>query len=242
MDCSSLAVVTTVEDISVRQRESFSIEDKSIAKNNPSFAVQEVFVKDLNIDYSSVLGSGTFGTVYKGNWAGSEVAIKAISINKRSQKAMLRIVDKEIEISSKLRYPNIIQFLTVARRETTIHLVHEYINGCNMEDVIFCEEKKLEMTFTQHDKLFIMRQAVQAVAYMHALVPIVLHNDLKPGNVMIEKGCLSTMLCDMGISRIQSDGAATTTAIGTTCGSPGYIAPECLLCQARSSTATDMWS
>jgi serine/threonine protein kinase len=50
-----------------------------------------------------------------------------------------------------------------------------------------------------------MRQAVQAVAYMHALVPIVLHNDLKPGNVMIEKGCLSTMLCDMGISRIQSD-------------------------------------
>jgi hypothetical protein len=86
VDCSSLAssVVTTVEDISVRQGESFSIEDKSIAKNNPSFAVQEVFVKDLNIDYSSVLGSGTFGTVYKGNWAGSEVAIKAISINNRS--------------------------------------------------------------------------------------------------------------------------------------------------------------
>jgi hypothetical protein len=233
VDCSSLtsSVVTTVEDISVRQGESFSIEDKSIAKNNPSFAVPEVFVKDLNIDYSSVLGSGTFGTVYKGNWAGSKVAIKAISINNRLQKAMLRIVDKEIEISSKLRYPNIIQFLTVARRETTIHLVHEYINGCNMEDVIFCEEKKLEMTFTQHDKLFIMRQAVQAVAYMHALVPIVLHNDLQPGNVMIKKGCLSTMLCDMGISRIQSDGAATTTAIGTTCGSPGYIAPECLLCQ-----------
>jgi hypothetical protein len=44
-----------------------------------AFAVQEVFVKDLNIDYSSVLGSGTFGTVCKGNWAGSEVAIKAIS-------------------------------------------------------------------------------------------------------------------------------------------------------------------
>jgi argininosuccinate synthase len=30
-----------------------------------------------------------------------------------------------------------------------------------------------------------MRQAVQAVAYMHALVPIVLHNDLKPGNVIV---------------------------------------------------------
>lgn len=244
VDCSSLtsSVVTTVKEISVRPGESFSREDKSIAKNNPSFAVPEVFVKDLNIDYSSVLGSGTFGTVYKGNWAGSEVAIKAISINKRSQKAMLHIVDKEIEISSKLRHPNIIQFLAVARGKTTIHLVHEYINGCNMEDAIFCEEKKLEMAITKEDKLFIMRQVVQAVAYMHALVPIVLHNDIKPGNVMIKKGCLSTKLCDMGISRIKSAGAATTTAIGITCGSPSYIAPECLLWQAKSSTATDMWS
>jgi hypothetical protein len=189
VDCSSLthSVVTTVEEISIRQGESFSRADKSIAKNNTSFAVPKVFVKDLNIDYSSVLGSGTFGTVCKGNWAGSEVAIKAISINKRSHKAMLRMVVKEIEISSKLRHPNIIQFLAIARGETTIYLVHEYINECNMEDAIFCAEKKLEMGITQQDKLFIMRQVVQSLPYMHALVPIVLHNDIKPGNVMIKK-------------------------------------------------------
>jgi serine/threonine protein kinase len=45
-----------------------------------------------------------------------------------------------------------------------------------------------------------MRQAVQAVAYMHALVPIVLHNDLKPGNVMMKKGCL----CHVGVNVISS--------------------------------------
>ena len=59
---------------------------------------------------------------------------------------------------------------------------------------------------------------------------------------MIKKGCLSTKLCDMGISRIKSAGAATTTAIGTTCGSPGHIASECLLWQPKSSTATYIWS
>jgi len=155
---------------------------------------------------------------------------------------MLRIVDKEIEISSKLRHPNFIQFLAVAPGENTIYLFHEYINGCNMEDAIFCAEKKLDIGITQQDKLFIMRQVVQALAYMHALVPIVLHNDKKLGNVMIKKGCLSTMLCDMSISRIKSVGAATTTAIGTTCGTPGHIAPECLLWQPKSSTATAIWS
>jgi serine/threonine protein kinase len=46
----------------------------------------------------------------------------------------------------------------------------------------------------------------------------------------------------MDISRIQLAGAATTTAIGTTCGSPGHIAPECLLWQPKSSTATAIWS
>jgi hypothetical protein len=43
------------------------------------------------------------------------------------------------------------------------------------------------MGITQQDKLFIMRQVVQSLPYMHALVPIVLHNDIKPGNVMIKK-------------------------------------------------------
>ena len=227
---------------STSMEKGFPRDDKIIATNRPAFAVPEVFVKDLNINYSSVVGRGAFGTVYKGKWTGLEVAIKAIPITKRARNAMLRTVEKEININSKLRHPNIIQFLAVARTDNTIYLVHEFIMGCNMEDAIFSAATKLDMDIKAKDKLYIMKQVVQAVSYRHSLEPVVLHHDIKPGNILIRKGCLTTKVCDMGISRLKSVGAATTTAVGSTCGSPAYMAPECLLRQENTSPSTDIWS
>ncbi|CAC5359735.1 unnamed protein product [Mytilus coruscus] len=200
------------------------------------------YSEDLNIDYSSIEGRGAFGTVYKGKWTGLEVAVKAIPIKKRAKTAMLRTVEKEININSKLRHPNIIQFLAVARVDTTIYLVHKFIMGCNMEDAIFSEETKLDMDIKAMDKPHIMKQVVQAVSYMHSLEPVVLYHDIKPGNILIRKSCLTTKVCDMGISRLTSVGAATTTAVGSTCGSPAYMTPECLLRQENTSPSTDIWS
>ncbi|CAG2238710.1 unnamed protein product [Mytilus edulis] len=161
---------------------------------------------------------GAFGTVYKGKWTGLEVAIKAIPITKRARNAMLRTVEKEININSKLRHPNIIQFLAVARTDNTIYLVHEFIMGCNMEDAIFSAATKLDMDIKAKDKLYIMKQVVQA------------------------KRLLNNKVCDMGISRLKYVGAATTIAVGSTCGSPAYMAPECLLRQENTSPSTDIWS
>ncbi|CAC5373987.1 unnamed protein product [Mytilus coruscus] len=216
----------------------------SITTTSPNSALQstKVIIEDLNIDYSSIVGRGAFGTVYKGKWTGLEFAVKAIPIKKRAKTAMLRTVEKEININSKLRHPNIIQFLTVARVDTTVYLVHEFIMGCNMEDAIFSEETKLDMDIKARDKPHIMKQVVQAVSYMHSLEPVVLHHDIIPGNILIRKGCLTTKVCDMGISRLKSVGAATTTAVGSTSGSPAYMAPECLLRQENTSPSTDIWS
>ncbi|CAC5375504.1 unnamed protein product [Mytilus coruscus] len=104
------------------------------------------------------------------------------------------------------------------------------------------EETKLNMDIKARDKPHIMKQVVQAVSYMHSLEPMVLHHDIKPGNILIRKGCLTTKVCDMGISRLKSVGAATTTAVGSTCGSLAYMARECLLRQENTSPSTDIWS
>ncbi|CAC5382644.1 unnamed protein product [Mytilus coruscus] len=185
---------------------------------NSALQSTKIIVEDLNIDYSSIVGRITFGTVYKGKWTGLEVAVKAIPIKKRAKTAMLRTVEKEINKNSKLRHPNIIQFLAVARADTTIYLVHEFIMGCNMEDVIFSEKTKLDIDIKDRDKPHIMKQVVQAVSYMHSLEPVVLHHDIKPGNILIRKGCLTTKVCDMGIGRLKSVGAAMTTTVGSTFG------------------------
>ncbi|XP_062593625.1 uncharacterized protein LOC134255124 [Saccostrea cucullata] len=216
----------------------------SLPKPTSCFAAPEVKVEDLNIDYSTALGSGAFGTVYKGTWAGSVVAVKALTLTKRNRNSMIEMVEKEIHISSKIRHPNIVLFLAVARAPATVYLVHEYIDGCNMEDAIFDQETKQLMDIKPEHKLFILRQCVQGVAYLHALVPAVIHQDIKPSNIMIKKVCHTTKLCDLGVSRIKSVRAASmcTTQMGTAFGTPSYMAPECLLHNEKTCTQSDIWS
>lgn len=50
---------------------------------------------------------------------------------------MFDMVEKEINISFRICYLNIVLFLVVVRVLIIIYFVYEYIDGCNMEDVIF---------------------------------------------------------------------------------------------------------
>lgn len=228
----------------MRKPDDLEKKNSSCVKENLCFAVPEVKVDDLHIDYSTALGSGAFGTVYKGKLAGSVVAVKALTVTKRNRSIMLDMVEKEINISSRIRHPNIVLFLAVARAPTTIYLVHEYIDGCNMEDAIFDQETRQLMDIKPGDKLFILSQCVQGVAYLHALVPPVIHQDIKPSNIMIKKVCHTTKLCDLGVSRIKSARAASmcTTQIRNACGTPSYMALECLIHNKKTRISSDIWS
>lgn len=106
-------------------------------KENLCFVVFEVKVDDLYIDYLIVLGFGVFGIVYKGKWVGLVVVVKVFIVIKRNRSIMFDMVEKEINISFRIRYLNIVLFLVVVRVLIIIYFVYEYIDGCNMEDVIF---------------------------------------------------------------------------------------------------------
>ena len=178
----------------------------------------------------------------RGHRAGSDVAVKTIQILMRGKGQMLRMIVSEVGISARLRHPNIVQFLAIAKEPSAVHLVNEFIDGYNMEEAIFDDDAKKDMAIGPHAKLYISRQCVQGVAYMHTIQPMVIHRDIKPGNIMIKKGCYTTKLCDLGISRVKSMVAATKTVLGNVGGSPAYMAPECMLDSATSSCATDVWS
>ncbi|XP_064630956.1 dual specificity protein kinase shkC-like [Lineus longissimus] len=153
------------------------------------------------------------------------------------------MIDGEAKINARIRHPNVVQFLGVAKEPGRIYIVSELVDGCNMEDAIFDEERKREMGIGHVDKLFVAKQCVQAVAaYLHTLVPPVIHKDIKPANVSIRKNCFTTKLCDLGISKVKSLTAANTACAGNPGGTPAYIAPECLLAGKKATAATDIRS
>jgi serine/threonine protein kinase len=119
-------------------------------------SVPEVNIDDLHIDYSSPLGSGVFETVKKAKWAGSVVVIKALTATIWNRSTMFEMVEKEMNITSKIHHPNIGLFFAAARVSPAIFLVHQYIDGCNMENAIFDQKTKKLMDIKQGHILFII--------------------------------------------------------------------------------------
>ena len=111
-----------------------------------------------------------------------------------------------------------------------------------MEEAIFDDDAKKYMVIGPRDKLYISRQCMEGVAYMHTIQPMIIHREIKPGNIMIKRGCYTSKLCDLEISRVKSMVAATTTVFGNIGGSPAYMDPETMLHRAKSSCATYVWT
>ena len=81
------------------------------------------------------LGQGAFGTVYRGN-SGTEVAVKEISLKRTTEESKKQIYT-EILLHSRVHHQNIVQFMAVSRQPSSIFIVTQLVNGCNMEDWIF---------------------------------------------------------------------------------------------------------
>ena len=92
----------------------------------PMVETDEVILKDE-------IGRGSFGTVYKGLWAGTDVAVKHIKV--RNTKRLQASVESEIRVHSLVGHPNIVQIMAIAFMKNAIYLVSELIKGPNLEDL-----------------------------------------------------------------------------------------------------------
>ena len=187
------------------------------------------------------IGRGSFGVVYKGSWAGTQVALKHTKV--RNAKRVWSAVQNELRVHSMVRHPNIVQIMGVSLLKNSLYIVSEYIEGLNLDELLFGDsENPNSFDVETCDKFAIGKQICQAVAYLHNLKPPVIHRDIKPANVLVAKETHITKLCDMGLSKLKShQSLSQTTNVGIP-GTPHYMAPECLVERKRASVHSDMWS
>ncbi len=101
----------------------------------------------------------------------------------------------------------------------------------------YCERRGLGLT----DRIALLLQAMEAVAHAHAR--LVVHRDLKPGNVLVSAEGRVTLL-DFGVAKLLQDGLTGATALTEFAGralTPDYASPE----QIRGEplgTASDVYS
>eukprot|EP00927_Polykrikos_kofoidii_P005854 TRINITY_DN12340_c0_g1_i1.p1 TRINITY_DN12340_c0_g1~~TRINITY_DN12340_c0_g1_i1.p1 ORF type:complete len:727 (-),score=106.51 TRINITY_DN12340_c0_g1_i1:28-2208(-) len=184
-------------------------------------------LSSVKLDPESVLGTGGFGIVVRGNIFGADVAVKVLSTSGAELEKRLPSLLNEIRVLRGIHHPNVVQFQGACfdPATTELGLIFERVRGIDLDNFICGPPQTPEDTC---NRLFLLSDVSCALRYLHAQSPPIVHGDLKSSNVMVEsQGWEEThrpraKLLDFGLSRFATRNAS---AVG---GTPQWIAPEVL--------------
>ncbi|PWY97352.1 kinase-like protein [Testicularia cyperi] len=167
------------------------------------------------------IGGGSFGVVFKGEYLGTEVAIKEVLPNNTYD--VEKYFERECVLMKEARHPNIVQYIGLTKSpgpDGRIYIISEFVGG-NVRSYIADRNKafpwRLRMSFAM--------DIARALAYLHARN--CMHRDLKGENLLITAN-ERIKVCDFGFARIAARNEEEMRRISY-CGTDGYMSPEILL-------------
>ncbi|TVU22417.1 hypothetical protein EJB05_32111, partial [Eragrostis curvula] len=176
----------------------------------------------------NLLGSGTYGSVYKGVLEPEEQGI-AIKVFKLDKLGAPKSFVAECNAFRNIRHRNIVRVISAC--STWDHkgndfkaLIIEYMANGTLESWLYSE---MERPLSLSSRATIAVDIASALDYLHNhSVPPIVHCDLKPSNVLLDDG-MGARLSDFGLAKFlhSSSSNAASTSLGPR-GSIGYIAPE----------------
>ncbi|XP_077221776.1 putative receptor-like protein kinase At3g47110 isoform X2 [Tasmannia lanceolata] len=193
----------------------------------------------------NLVGSGSYGSVYKGILDHNETAI-AVKVFNLQQRGAFESFNAECEALRSIRHRNLIKILTSCS-SIDFHgndfkaLVFEYMPNGSLETWLHQngdgEHPLQNLTLLQ--RLNIAIDVASALDYLHhhGQIPIV-HRDLKPSNILLDDD-MNAHVGDFGLARFVLDDSQTSS-MGIK-GSIGYVAPEYGM-GGKASTHGDVYS
>ncbi|MEV6786846.1 serine/threonine-protein kinase, partial [Streptomyces sp. NPDC051098] len=194
------------------------------------------------------LGRGGMGVVWRAvdEVLGREVAVKELrtySDSSGPELADLRIrMQREARAAARVRHPSVISVHDVTEHDGRPVIVMELVDGPSLDDVL-----RGQGVLDPREAARIGAKVMEALGAAHRAG--VLHRDVKPGNVLLDRGGAfgadsRVVLTDFGIAAMDDPGDGSTTHLtrsGELVGSLDYLAPERAQGQAPGP-ASDIWA
>eukprot|EP00892_Ulva_mutabilis_P010030 jgi/Ulvmu1/739/UM010_0112.1 len=220
-------------------------------------------LQEQQLQVFSMLGQGTSGTVYHGQWRGVEVAIKTVLLSSNIADQVTTSVAREAAIATNLGHSNIVatynhdvrvvspagsQELDVCK----IYLIQEYCNGGSLRAAV-ADGMFTSQTLPQRWEpvMGVLRGIAEGMAYVHS--KRICHGDLNPANVLLKydprkhKSLREALLSGVSVAKVSDFGLSRRIQNGKShasnmrCGTPFYIAPE-VYTRGRLHQASDVYA
>ena len=141
---------------------------------------------------------------------------------------------REAQTAAQLAHPNIVPIYGVEEKDTLVWIVMALIEGETLGTRL-----TRDGTLAAPEAQRILSSVADALAYAHAHA--VIHRDIKPDNILLERGTLRVLVTDFGIARAaEGDGRLTLTGVAV--GTPTYMSPEQAIGEGEIDGRSDLYS
>ncbi len=163
-------------------------------------------------------GKGGMGKVYKvfDTKIKEKIALKLIKPEIASDKETIERFSNELRLSRKIGHRNVCRMFDLGEAEGAHFITMEYVHGEDLKSMI-----RMSTGLTVGTVLSVGKQICDGLTEAHSLG--VVHRDLKPTNIMIDKGG-NAKIMDFGIARSVREKGITGPSV--LIGTPEYMSPE----------------
>src|SRR6266446_207886 len=181
------------------------------------------------------VGRGGQGVVFRARQKSLNrtVALKVISLGQWASEAHLKRFRREAKAAASLDHPSIVPIYEVGERDGSCYFSMKFVEGGQLDEVV----RRKPMSIRQAVEL--IAKVARTVHYAHERG--ILHRDIKPGNILLDKKG-EPHLTDFGLARLIEQESTVTNSFDVL-GTPSYMSPEQAAGRTKEvSAAADVYS
>ena len=182
------------------------------------------------------VGQGGMGTVYAAHdvMLGELVALKVLRPLAAEDDVVIKRFVREVKLARKVAHPNAARTFDIGAYDGQWYLTMELVEGSTLSAVL---RERARLSVPRAVDIAMQICAGLDAAHRESVV----HRDLKPGNVLIERSTGRVVITDFGVACMMSAGDLVTGDPNIMVGTPAYMAPE-QITSGEIGAHTDIYS